>query len=141
MDMRPSLARLAVIACLVAGTAACSADSATPEASPVEAPGGAPTALTESEKIERLLDLVAGMEGATFIRNGTEHTAKEAADHLRSKWKAAGSRIQTARDFVEQIATKSSMSGKPYEIRGADGTVVPAGEFFATQLAQLEAGR
>ena len=96
--------------------------------------------LTERAKIERLLALVASLQDAVFIRNGSEHTPQEAADHLRSKWEAAGDDITTARQFVEQIATKSSMTGEVYRIRLADGTEVLAGEYLAGRLAEIEAG-
>ena len=37
----------------------------------------------EQKKIDFLISSVETLKGATFIRNGTEHTGKEAADHLR----------------------------------------------------------
>jgi hypothetical protein len=43
---------------------------------------GAKVALTEPQKIERLLAAVEA-SGAIFVRNGDEHTAKQAAEHLR----------------------------------------------------------
>ena len=98
-------------------------------------------ALSETDKIEQLIALVSTLEGATFIRNGEEHTAAEAADHLRSKWKAAGGRVTTAREFVERIATKSSLSGEPYRIRLGDGTEVFSGDYFGAQLDRIEQGR
>jgi len=76
--------------------------------------------------------------GVVFIRNGTEHTAAQAADHLRTKRKAAGKKIKTARDFIEQLATRSSLSGKPYLIRTGDGRETPAGSWLAERLRTLE---
>jgi Family of unknown function (DUF5329) len=119
---------------LLAG-AGCS--SSAPTAKPVAA---APVALTEDAKIERLLALVGAMDGAVFIRNGSEHTPKEAVDHLRMKWEGAFVPIPTARDFVEKIATKSLTTGEPYRIRLADGTEVLAGEYLAARLAEIEQG-
>jgi hypothetical protein len=97
--------------------------------------------LSERAKIERLIAQLESTQNAVFIRNGTEHTAKEAAEHLRSKWKAADSRIRTAKQFVEQIATKSSTSGEPYQIRLANGSVVFAGDYLNTLLAGIEHNR
>ncbi|HJW72171.1 MAG TPA: DUF5329 family protein, partial [Geothrix sp.] len=48
---------------------------------------------TEAQKIEALIQGVASLQGAAFIRNGSEHTPREAADHLRLKWKNAGKRV------------------------------------------------
>ena len=97
-----------------------------------------PSDLTETKKIESLIEAVEQMDGATFIRNGTEHDTKEAADHLRRKWKAAGDKVKTAEEFVEHLASKSSTTGKPYEIRLSDGKVVGAGQYLRERLQELE---
>jgi hypothetical protein len=76
--------------------------------------------------------------GIVFIRNGKEHSAAEAADHLRTKRKSAGDKIKTARDFIEQLATRSSLSGKPYLVRTGDGRETPAGQWLAEHLRTLE---
>jgi hypothetical protein len=95
------------------------------------------TTLTEEDKIEQLISAIAELQGATFIRNGAEHTAAEAADHLRMKWRAAGDEIATAEQFIEAIASKSSTSGQPYQIRMADGEVMEAGEFLRKRLGEI----
>ncbi len=101
----------------------------------------APAPLPEAQKIEALIQAVAGLQGAVFIRNGTEHSPKEAAEHLRLKWRNAGRRVQTAPDFIRLCASQSSMSGKPYEIRFADGRTVLARDWLWTELKRLEATR
>ena len=95
-----------------------------------------PAGLPEDEKIERLIESIAAMPAAVFIRNGSEHRADEAAEHLRRKWKAAGG--VTAEQFIERIASRSSLSGQPYLIRHADGTQTTAEEFFRGLLVELE---
>jgi hypothetical protein len=97
--------------------------------------------LSEKEKIERLIAAVEALEGATFIRNKQEHSAKEAADHLRLKLKTAGEQITTADQFIEQLATESSTTGEAYEIRFSDGRKVTAAEFFRDELKRLDAER
>jgi predicted aspartyl protease len=93
----------------------------------------AAAALTEPEKIERLLTALESSD-AVFIRNGTEHSGKDAAEHLRGKLKQAGGKITTAAEFIEQLASKSSLSGKPYQVRTPDGKVVEARAWFEAQL-------
>jgi len=95
----------------------------------------------EAQKIEALIQAVGGLQGAAFLRNGTEHTPKEAADHLRLKWKNADGRVKTAPDFIRLCATGSSMSGKPYEIRFKDGRTVSARDWLWTELKRMDAGR
>lgn len=93
---------------------------------------------TESQKIERLIEHVAALKGAVFIRNGKEHDARAAAGHLRKKWNYAKDEIKTARDFIDKIATKSSLSGQPYLIRLADGREFKSGEYLHAQLKEIE---
>ena len=94
--------------------------------------------LTEAQKIQALIASVEHLQGAVFIRNGSEHDAAAAADHLRLKLNYAGSRIKTAEQFIDKLATGSSMTGKPYKIRFADGHTVDSAVYFREQLRKLE---
>lgn len=96
---------------------------------------------TEAQKIEALIQAVADLQDAVFIRNGTEHTPKAAADHLRLKWKNAGRRVKTAPEFIQYCATGSSLSGKPYEIRFKDGRTALSRDWLWTELKRMEAAR
>lgn len=71
-----------------------------------------------------------------FIRNGTEYSAKEAADHMRDKLSQAGGRVKTAEDFIKGIASKSFLSGRPYQIKTSDGKTQPTGPWLTEALAQ-----
>jgi hypothetical protein len=93
--------------------------------------------LTEKEKIEALIKHVEGMEGAVFVRNGKEYDAPTAARFLRGKWERARD-VKTAREFIEQCATTSSTSGKPYLIRLKGGKEVKSGEYLTAELKKLE---
>ena len=92
----------------------------------------------EKEKIEALIKHVGGLEGAKFIRNGSEYDASAAARFLRGKWDANKAEIKTAKDFVEKVATKSGTSGRPYQIRLKGGKDQPAGEYLLSELKKLE---
>ena len=93
---------------------------------------------TGQPEIEFLLAAVAKSD-CRFIRSGTEYSGREAADHLRLKLSKAGSRVQTAEDFIEGIASKSSLTGRAYQIRLVDGKVVPSGQWFRDALAKRRA--
>jgi hypothetical protein len=97
--------------------------------------------MTEREKIERLLKAVESAEGDVFIRNDARHSAKDAAEHLRSKWNAAGDEIKTADDFIDKVASKSSLSGEPYRVRLADGEEVLASDYLRDKLRAIEDNR
>ena len=96
--------------------------------------------LTESQKIDHLISFVRNLRGAIFIRNGSEHTPNDAANHLQMKCEKAGARIKTAKAFVEKIATKSSISGDLYIIRFANGKEFPCQMVLFNELKKLEDG-
>lgn len=93
---------------------------------------------SESDKIERLITLLNGLTGASFVRNGKTYRVDEAVAHMRMKWDWKKDRIKTVDDFIRIIASKSSVSGKPYLIRLADGAEMPAEEWFRQQLRRME---
>jgi hypothetical protein len=97
----------------------------------------APTAL-ERARIERLIARVAARPELVFVRNGSDYSAADAARFLREKLKAQGQDVNTAEDFIERIASRSSTSGKPYMIRHPDGRAQPSAEFLRAQLAHID---
>jgi hypothetical protein len=92
----------------------------------------------EKKKIEFLLSSVENMKGAKFIRNGTEHDGKEAAEHLRIKLQKAGGKVQTADDFIRLCASKSIISGQPYMIRSSDGKTINSEQYFREKLKEYD---
>jgi Family of unknown function (DUF5329) len=90
---------------------------------------------SEARKIEYLIQQVQSLSDAQFVRNGEVYGPQEAADHLRTKWHIAGSRIRTAEDFIRECASSSSVSGIAYTIRFADGHVISSAEFLRDKLA------
>lgn len=92
--------------------------------------------LSEKEKIAALLDDLSGSD-AKFVRNGTEYSGADAADHLRRKWRAAGDRVSTAREFIELLASRSSSSGEAYLVR--EGEVASeSAPWFLARLEKIE---
>ncbi|WP_299825328.1 DUF5329 family protein [uncultured Pontibacter sp.] len=95
--------------------------------------------LTESQKVERLILFIKSLKDATFVRNGSEHTCEQAAEHLQSKWEKHRNKIQSARAFIEDLASKSGLSGQPYLIRFKDGTELTTNAVLNQELERLEA--
>ncbi len=85
-------------------------------------------------KINGLISHVESLTDATFIRNGKEYTAANAAKFLRGKWDANKKEVKTAEDFIDKVATKSSTTGKPYLIRFKDGKETPCADYLRTRL-------
>ncbi|WP_395747260.1 DUF5329 family protein [Prosthecobacter sp.] len=88
----------------------------------------------EKAKIEALISHIQGLEGATFIRNGSDYSAANAAKFLRAKWERNDKEIKSAEDFIAKAASTSGTSGKPYIIRFKDGKETPCGEYLTAQL-------
>jgi hypothetical protein len=93
----------------------------------------------EQQKIAYLIDSVATLQGATFIRNGTAYDAAHAAGHMRLKLRFAGSRVKTAEDFIACCATGSSVSGLKYIIRFHNGRTVDSATYLHGKLAEYDA--
>ena len=93
---------------------------------------------SEREKIEALVAAVEKLDGAKLVRNGAEHDARSAAEHMRRKWKSGAKEIKTARDFIRLAATKSSTTGKPYLIRFEGGKEVESAAFLTEKLEVME---
>ena len=87
------------------------------------------------QTIRYLLDYVAQSD-ATFIRNGEDHTGKEAAEHFQAKYDHFKKDIRTPEDFIRLAASKSLMSGKPYLVKTKDGKVVACAEWLGKVLAE-----
>ena len=85
-------------------------------------------------KIEALISHIQGLENATFVRNGSEYSAANAAKFLRAKWERNDKEVKTATDFIAKVASASGTSGKPYVIRFKDGKETPCGEYLTALL-------
>lgn len=89
-------------------------------------------------EIEYLISAVSE-SGCTFVRNGKDHTAVKAADHLQMKAKKGERYYVTTEEFIERIASKSSWSGEPYLIQCDGKPAEAAGSWFTRALATLRA--
>ncbi len=94
----------------------------------------ATTAGSAREEIDYLLDTV-GESGCLFIRNGTEHSAREAEAHLRMKYRKGESYAKTADQFIERLASQSSWTRQSYEIACPGTTPEPSGPWLSRRLA------
>ena len=96
----------------------------------------APPPVAQAE-IKYLLSTVASSE-CEFFRNGSWYDPKFAADHLSTKFKflLAKNLVQTAEDFIDKAATRSSMSGQAYAIRCKGTTPVPTSQWLLILLAR-----
>lgn len=71
-----------------------------------------------------------------FNRNGSWYAPTEASVHLQKKYKYMVNHnyINTAESFIDNAASKSSMSGKAYEVKCGDGEPVESKQWFINTL-------
>ena len=96
-----------------------------------------PPAIAQTE-INYLLRFVE-TSGCEFYRNGSWFDAAKAREHLRQKYQllSQGNQITSAEDFIEQAATKSSLSGQAYKVRCRGGEAVTTNQWLRAALAAL----
>ena len=85
-------------------------------------------------EVEHLIGSIEVSE-CSFIRNGKRHDAKAAADHLRMKYRRGKKYARTAEQFIGRLASKSSMSGKPYFIDCPGQERQKSGTWLSDRLA------
>lgn len=92
---------------------------------------------SEKEKINYLLDELVKSK-LIFIRNGDSYSAQEARAHMEKKLQVAGDRITNVNQFITYIATKSSLSGKPYYVLFPDGKKEESSIWLREKLKKIE---
>lgn len=98
---------------------------------------GTAVAAEHDDEIAFLLTTVAN-SGCDFIRNGSEHSAQNAREHMELKYGRTKARVETTEQFIEYAATRSSMSGNVYVIR-CDGVETPTADWLRDALQRYRA--
>lgn len=97
----------------------------------------APPSQAASE-IERLIGEL-GKSSCEFQRNGTWYSASKAVSHLRRKydWLRERDLVASAEQFIERAGTKSSVSGRVYQVRCPGEAAVPSADWLRTRLLEM----
>lgn len=90
-------------------------------------------------EIDFLINAVAE-SSCTFIRNGKEHDAAAASEHLQMKRKRGKKYYESTEQFIARIASKSSWTGDQYLIRCGTGVTLAANEWFGEKLKTYRDG-
>ncbi len=90
--------------------------------------------------LDEIQSLLTRLESSNckFNRNGVWYSAADARRHLERKLKSAGS-PRSAEQFVERIASKSSMTGEPYLVSCNDVVPVRSRDWLLIQLSEIRA--
>lgn len=101
----------------------------------------APLAPAARAEIDALLSRLANST-CEFYRNGSWHSAAEAKSHLLGKLRYLEGKglVQNTEQFIELGASKSSVSGEPYLVKCANGSVVNSGTWLRSQVQAMRSG-
>jgi hypothetical protein len=88
-------------------------------------------------EIESLLTML-GNSQCQFYRNGSWHDGREAESHLRMKFEYLLGRgaLHTAEDFIDEAATKSSLSGESYAVKCSNDSPLPSATWLKARLQE-----
>lgn len=75
----------------------------------------------------------------TFIRNGSDYDGAAAVEHVEAKYLHFKREIKTAEDFIDRAATKSLLTGTPYQVRCDGAPTIGAAEWLHAQLQSYRA--
>ena len=89
-------------------------------------------------EIDFLLTSV-GSSACTFIRNGERHDSRAAEDHLRMKYRRGKRYASTSEEFIDRLASKSSLSRKLYYIECEGEEKIPSGDWLTERLGEYRA--
>ncbi|KPJ78608.1 MAG: hypothetical protein AMJ54_02765 [Deltaproteobacteria bacterium SG8_13] len=85
--------------------------------------------------IANLLQHVA-RSNLIFIRNGVMHSPAKAEAHMRRKYEYFKGDIQTPEDFIRLCASKSTQTGRPYQVKLPDGRLLRTDQWMLSVLSQ-----
>jgi hypothetical protein len=83
------------------------------------------------------------LPGCRFYRNGTWYDGQRAQAHLRTKYDylSARGQIHSAEDFIEKVASRSSLSAEVYQIQCAGQPAVPSSQWFRDLLVRYRGAK
>lgn len=93
---------------------------------------------TSEAEINGLI-LAVEKSGCQFIRNGDAHSALDAAEHLRLKYRKGKAYAKTAEAFIDNLASQSSLTKTPYYLITPQGEKIASGVWLHQALKQLRA--
>ena len=98
-------------------------------------PVSADVPAAQRAEVEHLLAFVRNSE-CIFIRNGDEHAAADAHDHIVRKYEHFADEIDSTEGFIELAASRSTFSGKAYAVRCGE-TRLSSRDWLLQELARF----
>jgi hypothetical protein len=106
--------------------------------------GAAATAAPTAAPVRAEIDAQLGKlqtSGCQFNRNGSWYSGAEAKSHLLRKLEYFEDKgnVQNTEQFIELAASKSSSSGKPYQVKCGNAAAVPSRQWLTVELNAIRA--
>ncbi|MCC2970821.1 DUF5329 domain-containing protein [Massilia sp. IC2-476] len=101
----------------------------------------APTPPAIRAEIDGLMAKMSN-SGCQFERNGSWHSGADASKHLLRKLDYIEGRretLQSAEQFIDLAASKSSFSGRSYRVKCGSGETLPSRDWLHRELKTLRA--
>ena len=78
--------------------------------------------------------------GCAVYRNGRWYSASDARAHLEKKYRYLLDRglVDTTEDFIDRVATASSMSGEPYRVKCDEHEPISSADWLTKELQRLQ---
>lgn len=98
--------------------------------------------VSSKQEIEHLFTFLE-TSGCQFNRNGSWHSAAEAAAHIRKKYTYLLKKkmLTDAESFIEKAASESSFSGKPYLVKCEGKSDTTSAAWFKYELDRYRAAK
>jgi hypothetical protein len=93
----------------------------------------------QKREIDHLLNYVK-ISSCQFDRNGRIYDGIEAESHIREKYAFFRSKIESAEQFIEWSASKSTISGEFYRVKCADTEWMKTRDWLLRELRKYRHG-
>ncbi|MFP6808099.1 MAG: DUF5329 family protein [Pseudomonadales bacterium] len=97
-------------------------------------------AVEQSDDLDRGISrLIHSVEQSDcqFIRNGKAYSPRESANHITRKYQHYKNKINSIERFIELAASKSVISGRPYQIVCVESDPISASSWMRIKTREL----
>ena len=99
-----------------------------------------PSLSSTQQEINHLLQFVQETP-CQYERNGSIHTGQEAVEHITKKYRYFEDDTETAEDFIELSATKSTLSGRHYQVHCPNQASQTSKHWLLAELTKFRSTR
>ncbi|MCX4028427.1 DUF5329 family protein [Endozoicomonas sp. SM1973] len=94
----------------------------------------------QQEEVAHLLEFVRN-SACTMMRNGASHNSLEAAQHILNKYDYFKEDIQTTERFIQLAASRSTLTGKDYQVQCNNQPSVTSRDWLMTELQNFRSNQ